>query len=336
MDLYNENYLNELSRNLHKRASYQNIFEIKEILKNFKEKFNLDLSRNNPIIHPYTNKKLNIYSINNNLNNIILNNNKRTYNINQARIFRSKRISSSYFEKIKNLYIVQTPNLFSSKIQKVNIKRKNNNINNKKLFNNNNYFPQISNNRKDLIHHIMNKNLNLISLENMNSCSLINKKEVSHKIKLPRINSTIIRDNKYLNQKSIDIRNKNFIRCNSSINGSNKPNTRVKNIYMSFGLFPKKKLNDFNKIVFLKHNYKKIINKEDNKNNINENGSKKLKYYLIDDFNLINKNKYIKKDKGKEYKFNKNFKKVVNFSLNSENNNMLLSDKGTLIGSFFN
>ena len=112
---------------------------------------------------------------------------------------------------------------------------------------------------------------------------------------------------------------------------------------MSFGLTPQKKLNlnYFNKIVLLKNHknlFKKRINNEENKINTNDSGSKKLNYYLINDFKIINKDKVKKtmKEKGKEYKFNQKFNKVIINNINNDTDKMLLNDKGTLIGSFFN
>ena len=349
MDIYNKKNLNELSKN--KRASYQNIFEIKNIIQNFNDKFNFDLSKNNPIIESYTNKKINLYSVNNNLNNILFNNNKKSQNINQIRVYKSKRISSSYFEKIKNIYASKYPTLLSERIIKTNKKKINNKSNeikdSKKIFNHNYYLPKISNNRKGLIYHIMNKKLNLISLENLNSHSLRNKNDLlSNKIRLPRVKSTIIYNNNKDSNKRIIIRNKKMMRCNSSINKPNRSNISnngVKSIYMSFGLTPQKKLNlnYFNKIVLLKNHknlFKKRINNEENKMNTNDSGSKKLNYYLINDFKIINKDKVKKtiKEKGKEYKFNQKFKKVIINNINNDTDKMLLNDKGTLIGSFFN
>ena len=339
MNIYNRHYLSELSRNARERASYQNIFEINNIIQNLKDQFNLDLAKKNPIIQSYKNKKIKIYNVNNNLNSLLINNNKNTNNTNPIRVYRSKRISSSYFAKIKNIYSPKTPTLLSEKILNINkkpiIKR-----NNKNKINNNYYLPKISNSRKDLIQHVLNKKLNLISLENINSYSFGRNDLLSNKIKLPRVKSTIIYDKKDLN-KRLFCRNKKITRCNSSINKSNKSNKSVKSIYMSFGLAPKNKLNlnCFNKIVLLKRQHKKNnINSEEKKSITHDIEPKKLNYMLIDDFKLINKDKNnIKtKEKGKEYKFNQNFKKVINYNLNSDNDNMLLNDKGTLIGSFFN
>ena len=43
MDNYSKNYQYNFSRNLPKRSSYQNIFEIRDIIQNFNNKFDFDL-----------------------------------------------------------------------------------------------------------------------------------------------------------------------------------------------------------------------------------------------------------------------------------------------------
>ena len=341
-NIYHRQYLSELKRNAQERASYQNIFEIKKIIQNLKDQFNLDLGKKNPIIQSYKKKKIKIYNVNNNFNSLLFNNN--TNNTNSIHVYRSKRISSSYFEKIKNIYSSKTPTLLSEKYLKTNKKKIINKIkeikNDKNNINNNYYLPKISKSRKDLLQHVLNKKLNLISLENINSYSFGKNDLLSNKVKLPRVKSTIIYDNKDLNKRLFN-RNRKIMRCNSSINKSSKSNTSVKSIYMPFGLAPKNKfnLNCFNKIVLLKKQQKKNnINKEEKKSITHDIEPKKLNYMLIDDFKLINKDKNNTKtkEKGKEYKFNQNFKKVINYNLDSDNDNMLLNDKGTLIGSFFN
>ena len=60
---------------------------------------------------------------------------------------------------------------------------------------------------------------------------------------------------------------------------------------------------------------------------------KRLNHYLIENYKKIDKDKIV--EKGKEYKFNQYFKKAVFNNLNNEDDNMLLNEKGTLIGSFF-
>lgn len=351
MDIYEEKYQYNLSRNLRKKASYQNIFEIQSIIHNFNNKFNLNLSKDNNRLESYTNKNINIYNINNkNLNKIILNAN-RHFNIgptSKIYSFKRRKISSSYFDKIRNLYNLKTPTLLSERIitkkrkfinQKINQNNINNkNINNKKTKNENYILPKLSNNRKNVLSNIMNKKLNLIFLENSKSYSLSNKNGneynmLNNKIKLPRVKSTIEYDNKSINYNRILNRNKRLMRCNSS---TNKSNIGVKSIYMSFGLtLPKKpKFNFSNKIILLKNKYKGNIKSEENQI-YKRNKITACKLIYDDEINKLKKIN-INKEIGKEYKFNQNFKKVNINNINNENDNILLNDKGTIIGSFFN
>ena len=256
--------------------------------------------------------------------------------------FKRKRISSSYFDKIKNWYFYKNPTLLSERIitkkrklftKKINIT--NNNKINKIKINNNYFLPKISNDRKDLIAHLMNKRHKLLPLENSKSYSvrnIINKNEpifqkINNNIKLPRVKSTILYNNKISMNNRILSRNKKPIRCNSSIS---KTNIGVKSIYMSFRPSPKKEknYNFYNKVIFLKKYNKRYINNEENKNIKNNNDSKGLNNNL----NYGN----ITKEKGKEYNFNQNFKQVNIENINDENDNNILNDKGTLIGPFFN
>jgi hypothetical protein len=342
MDIYNQQYQYNISRNLQKRASYQNIFEIQNIIQNFNNQFNFGLSKKNKSSEPYANRNINIYNLNKNLNKILSNANKHFSKgqANKVYSFRRKKISSSYFDKIKNLYILKEPNLLSQRIIPKDRNNKNKKANtsiiikrNKNEINKNYILPKIANDRKNIISNILSKKLNLIHLENSKSYSLIGKNEneynpnaLNNRLKLPRIKSTIVKDNKNINYNRILNRNKKRIRCNSSII---KTNIGVKSIYMSFGLTPQKKpsFNFNNKIILLKNKYKRHIKNEENKiNNYDNISTNKLM-----DEQVIN-------EIGKEYKFNQDFKKVDINKINHENvnDNMLLNDKGTLIGPFFN
>ena len=359
MDNYSKNYQLNFPRNLPKRSSYQNIYEIRDIIQNFNSKFDFGLLKDSSIIEPYTNKNISIFNLNNNLNKKLFDANKKLHNGNTQKIysFKRKRISSSYFDKIRNLYFFKQPTLLSGRIitkkrnlinKKINIS--NNNKNNKIKISNKYYLPKISNDRKDLIVHLMNKRHKLLSLENCKSYSvgsIGNKNDfINNNIKLPRVKSTIAYNNKIPINNRILSRNKKPIRCNSSIS---KPNLGVKSIYMSFGITPKKEknYNFYNKVIFLKKYNKRYINNEENKNIKNDNNdSKGLNNNLNDENKIINQDENItkekekekkkEKEKGKEYNFNQNFKQVNIENLHIENDNNLLNDKGTLIGPFFN
>lgn len=339
MDIYNKNWL----RNIQKRASYENLFEIRNIIDNFNNKFNFGISKDNSIIEPYINKNINIYYINNNLNKILFNGKKQFNSISNNKIYcfkrkRKKIISNSYFDKIKNLYSLKPPILLSGKKKEKLINNNSNAMDNKKTKNNHYfYLPKISSDRKDLISHIINKKLNYISLENTELNNFSNKYNFNNnkniKQKLPRVKSTIVCNNNNLQYNRLFSQNKRHIRCNSSISN---PNLGVKSIYMSFGLKPKKEQNNnfFSKKILLRNFHKRNINSEENRIIRNNIFSKRLNHYLVEDFKKINKDKTV--EKGKEYKFNQKFKKVIFNNLNNENDNMLLNDKGTLIGPFFN
>ena len=328
MEIYEKKYIKNLARNLHKRESFQNIFVIGNVFQNYKDKFNFNLSNNSSLIEPYTIKNINIYKINNNLNNNYLNmniHNLNSNNNNKIHLFRRKKIHISYFEKIKNLYFSKTPKYLSERVlsdnKKLSFNQNNINISHNISRNSYNYsLPKIANSRKGIIDNNVNKNNNIISLENQ----CINNKNEYHlnKMKLPRIKSTILYKGKNAcNNRNIN-RNYKKIRCNSSLNVSK---IAAKSIYMSLGLTPKKEnnlnLNNFNKIILLK-NYKRKSNNGQNENNKNNNN-----------INIVNINDLsdIKKD-------NNNIKKslnkvMINNIMNEDSK--LLNDKGTLI-SFSN
>ena len=193
----------------------------------------------------------------------------------------------------------------------------------------------------------MNKKHNLLSLENSKSYfakNIGNKndfilKKINNNIKLPRVKSTVIYNNRNPIINRILSKNKKPKRINSSIN---KPNIGVKSIYMSFGVTPKKKqnYNFYNKNIYLKKYNKRYINNKENKNIKNENNENKdikgLDNNLNEKNKIINQDENITKKIGKEYNFNQNFKQVNIENIKNENDNNLLNDKGTLIGPFFN
>ena len=352
MDIHNKIIMSNFSRNIHKnhninkRSSYQNIFETKNFISNFFNKYNLNYSKinSNSKIEPHTQKNINLYSINNSINHLFLNNSNKNLNYFDKRhifSFKKKRIGSSYFDKVRNLYALKTPIFLSDKIannhkkiitsQNINKKR---NIHNNQKF----YLPKVTNEKKYLINHFINKKLNKLVLENSKSSSVNGLKIdfTRNKIKLPRIKSTIIYNNKNLSRNILLNKYRRLKRCKSS---TQVPNFGVKSIYMSLDVNNKKKNNKFNKGFLLKNNSNKSFNFITDKYINNENNPKKgqnnKNNNLIDNFNVLSKEKKAKREKGKEYDFSQSFKQINNLNLNLVNDNdMLLNDKGTLIGPF--
>ena len=90
MDNYSKNYKINL-RNLSKSSSSQKIFEIKDIIQNFNNKFDFGLLKDSSITEPYTNKNLNIFNLNNSLNKKLFDTNKKLNDGYTHKIYSSKK-----------------------------------------------------------------------------------------------------------------------------------------------------------------------------------------------------------------------------------------------------
>ena len=346
MSIHNKINVNNLSRNIHgvqKRVSYHNIFGIKNIISNFQNKYNLDFSKVNTKIKHYTQKNKNLYcinKINNSINHLLLKNQNLNLNyFDKCHIFsfKRKRACSSYFDKVRNLYALKTPTIFSEKIANIHKKINTNKNLNKNKINKNLFLPKIKNKKINIISNFNNKSLNKDFSKNSKSSSIIRNNILMKKIKLPRIKSTIIYNNKNIYRNAIFIKNKNLKRCKSS----KQIPFGVKSIYMSLDLNAKRKNNHFIKGFLLKnysHKNSNFIHEKsyNNESNIKNSQKYRIKYNIINNFHKINIDKNIKREKGKEYDFSQSFKQVNNLNLDliNDNDNMLLNDKGTLIGPF--
>jgi len=308
----------------HKRRLSNNIYNNKNLSPELNKNLVFHSAENNfKNTNSSNNKKIKIFHLNNHLNNIHFKNEQDSHS-NKIKKFKTKRIRSCYINKISDFFNLRLLNRLS-----------NPKYNNYKsiIFSDNIYLPNILKNNFGFIPNIINNNSktpfkkskSINHYNNINCCCPLKLPNVKKKKVINGYNNS--NNNNFMNKIFLKKKN-NLIRCNSSRNNN------VKNFYFPFGLV-QKKLTISN---ILKNNH--LLNGY-YKNNFDINKDKKLityKFNKLDNYVINTFRDLSKKETTSNYSDkNKNIvnKNKSNINKNFVDNDMMLSDKGILIESFF-